>query len=196
MIIGQSIFKLAVTLILHFAGPRFLSYSDAELRSVIFNTFVWMQIFNAFNNRRLDNKLNILEGIHRNMFFVGIIIFISAAQVAIAFVGGKSFSIVRINGPQWAISIITGALCLPWAVVIRCFPDEWFAAASRFCGTPFLYLYNTSCWWFSRLGRVFRRGKKGAGIDTQAGKSEETVAAQVSQRGAAPAQSDLEKGRT
>lgn len=72
MIIGQSIFQLGVTLILYFAGPSMLSYQSPreqrQLQTLVFNTFVWMQIFNQYNNRRLDNKLNIFEGLHRNYF--------------------------------------------------------------------------------------------------------------------------------
>jgi Ca2+-transporting ATPase len=52
MIIGQSIYQLVVTLILYFAGERILSYDTPrerdQLQSTIFNTFVWMQIFNQY----------------------------------------------------------------------------------------------------------------------------------------------------
>jgi P-type Ca2+ transporter type 2C len=52
MIIGQSIYQLVVTLILYFAGESILSYSTEgerdRLQSTIFNTFVWMQIFNQY----------------------------------------------------------------------------------------------------------------------------------------------------
>ena len=52
MIVGQSIYQLVVTLILYFAGAHILSYSTPgehdRLQSTIFNTFVWMQIFNQF----------------------------------------------------------------------------------------------------------------------------------------------------
>jgi P-type Ca2+ transporter type 2C len=52
MIIGQTIYQLVVTLILNFAGSSILNYSTSEeiaqLQTVIFNTFVWMQIFNQY----------------------------------------------------------------------------------------------------------------------------------------------------
>jgi Ca2+-transporting ATPase len=58
MIIGQAIAQLAITLVLNFAGASLLGYdvhstnlAVAEhelkrLKSLIFNTFVWLQIFN------------------------------------------------------------------------------------------------------------------------------------------------------
>ncbi|EEU33751.1 uncharacterized protein NECHADRAFT_19696, partial [Fusarium vanettenii 77-13-4] len=131
MIIGQAIYQLAVTLILHFAGPEILGYDRQdetqmlELDTIIFNTFVWMQIFNEFNNRRLDNKFNIFEGIHRNQFFIFINCLMIGLQVAIIFVGLRAFEIKPggLNGDQWAISLVTASMCLPWAIVVRLFPD-------------------------------------------------------------------------
>merc|ERR1711977_609457 len=123
MIIGQAIFQLTVTFILYFAGAQILGYNeeqDLELSTMVFNTFVWMQIFNEFNNRRLDNKFNIFTGIHRNYFFIGINCIMVGAQIAIIFVGGQAFSISDggIDGTQWAISVITALMCWPWAIVV------------------------------------------------------------------------------
>jgi P-type Ca2+ transporter type 2C len=131
MIIGQSIYQLVVTLILYFAGNSILSYQTQgekdRLHSTIFNTFVWMQIFNQYNSRRLDNKFNIFEGVLRNYWFLGIQLIIVGGQILIMFVGGQAFSINRINGAQWGYSLVLGALSVPVAVIIRLIPDELFA---------------------------------------------------------------------
>ena len=129
MIIGQSIFQLTVTLILYFAGSSILNYStDREkdqLQTLIFNTFVWMQVFNQYNNRRLDNKMNIFEGVLRNWFFIGIQIIIVACQIMIVFVGGRAFSVHRLNGAQWGYSIVLGLFSIPVAMFLRLIPDEF-----------------------------------------------------------------------
>ncbi|KAL9640635.1 MAG: hypothetical protein Q9204_000624 [Flavoplaca sp. TL-2023a] len=134
MIIGQSIFQLVVTLILYFPGERFIPYYDTNTstrtdqhQTLIFNTFVWMQIFNQYNNRRLDNRLNIFEGIQRNYFFIGIQFIIVAGQVMIVFVGGRAFHTVRLVGTQWAYCIILGLLSMPVAVLLRLIPDEYMS---------------------------------------------------------------------
>ncbi|OAP54446.1 calcium-translocating P-type ATPase, PMCA-type [Fonsecaea erecta] len=131
MIIGQSIYQLVVTLVLYFGGDGILSYQTQHeknaLQSTIFNTFVWMQIFNQYNSRRLDNKFNIFEGMFRNYWFLGIQLIIIGGQCLIMFVGGQAFSINRINGAQWGYSIVLGALSVPVAVIIRLIPDELFA---------------------------------------------------------------------
>lgn len=128
MIIGQSIFQLIVTLVLYFAGMSIFKYSDKEhnqLQTAIFNTFVWMQIFNQYNSRRLDNKLNIFEGILHNRFFIAIQLVIAAGQIIIVELGGKAFSTQRLDGKQWAYSLVLGLLSLPIAVLIRCIPDSF-----------------------------------------------------------------------
>ncbi|EXJ77403.1 Ca2+-transporting ATPase [Capronia epimyces CBS 606.96] len=131
MIIGQTIYQLVVTLILYFAGASILSYGTQgerdRLQSTIFNTFVWMQIFNQYNSRRLDNHFNIFEGVLRNYWFLGIQLVIIGGQCLIMFVGGQAFSIHKINGAQWGYSIVLGALSIPVAVIIRLIPDELFA---------------------------------------------------------------------
>jgi Ca2+-transporting ATPase len=160
MIIGQSIFQLTVTLILHFAkGQGFLDYPDDERRSIVFNTFVWMQIFNEFNNRRLDNKFNIFTGLHHNLFFIGINCLMVGCQIVIAFFGGKAFSIVPINGVQWAICLLVAALSLPWAICVRIFPDDWFARIAKVVGKPVLFVYRPLSRAIHRLGRLLKGGK-------------------------------------
>ncbi|KAI9756254.1 MAG: hypothetical protein M4579_003921 [Chaenotheca gracillima] len=131
MIIGQAIYQLVVTFILNFGGSKILSYStDRELKqlnTLIFNTFVWMQIFNQLNNRRLDNRLNIFEGITKNYFFIAINVIMIGGQTLIIFVGGAAFTVTPLNGAQWGYSIVLGALSIPIGIIIRLVPDELIA---------------------------------------------------------------------
>lgn len=77
------------------------------------------------NNRRLDNKFNIFEGISRNWFFIGINIITVCGQVLIIFFGSSALSTIRLDSTQWAISLTLGALSLPVAVLIRLIPDQF-----------------------------------------------------------------------
>ncbi|KAF5851029.1 hypothetical protein GGP41_010667 [Bipolaris sorokiniana] len=167
-IMGQNIYKITVIFVLYFAGGDILGYDlsdpniQLELDTLIFNCFVWMQIFNIFNNRRLDNKLNVLEGILRNWFFIGIVVMIIGLQVLIIFVGGRAFQIKPggIDGTQWAISIVVGFVCIPWAVVIRYFPDEWFATIARIVGRPVVIVYRFCCTAASKVKSLFAFRRK------------------------------------
>lgn len=132
MIIGQAIYQLIVTFVLYFGGKQIFSYDSVremdQLGTLVFNTFVWMQIFNEVNNRRLDNHFNIFEGIHKNYFFIGINCIMIGGQIMIVFVGGAAFSVKPLNGAQWGYSIVLGFLSIPVGVIIRCIPDELIVA--------------------------------------------------------------------
>lgn len=167
MIIGQAIFQLTVTFILYFAGESILDYDTSnpqkklELATMVFNTFVWMQIFNEFNNRRLDNKFNIFAGLQRNYFFIAINCIMVGAQVAIVFKGGKAFSITPIDGVQWAICIVLAALSLPMGVLIRLFPDTWFEKIAIVVSGPFATAYRALGRFSSRVAKKLpKRSKK------------------------------------
>jgi Ca2+-transporting ATPase len=45
-------------------------------------------------------------------------------QVMIIYIGGKAFSVTRLNGAQWGCSIVLGVLSIPIGAVIRLVPDE------------------------------------------------------------------------
>jgi len=63
----------------HFLGVQILGFeptsaNDTIVQTVVFNTFVFAQIFNLVNSRRLDCKLNIFEDILNNRYFMVITI--------------------------------------------------------------------------------------------------------------------------
>lgn len=171
MIIGQAIYQLVITFILHFAGQYIFpeSWTAEHMNTIVFNTFVWMQIFNEFNNRRLDNKFNIFQGIHRNFFFIGINCIMVGGQIMIVFVGGAAFSIKEtLTGEMWAVCLVLGALCLPWAVIVRCVPDaavkSCWDASVRVFGPPVMACVGV----FNSLGRAMGRKDKAAPADVEA----------------------------
>ncbi|KJZ69243.1 hypothetical protein HIM_11366 [Hirsutella minnesotensis 3608] len=123
MIIGQSIYQLVVCFVLWFAGPNLLRYPEAQLRTLIFNVFVFMQIFKLINSRRIDNKLNIFEGLHHNWLFILMMTIMVGGQLIIIYVGGAAFVVVRLTGEQWAISVSLGFGSIPVGILIRLFPD-------------------------------------------------------------------------
>ncbi|KAI0377740.1 calcium-translocating P-type ATPase [Hypomontagnella monticulosa] len=131
MILGQAFYQLAVTFVLYYAANAIGIVEQGEYTrrdTLVFNTFVWMQIFNQWNNRRLDNRFNIFEGLLQNWYFLAINLAVSGAQVLIIFVGGTPFSISLLDppqtGPQWAVAIVLGILSIPVGMLIRLIPDK------------------------------------------------------------------------
>ncbi|KAI5294819.1 hypothetical protein KEM52_003099 [Ascosphaera acerosa] len=130
MIVGESVYQLAISLALTFAGERLLGFSkdqEFEFKTVVFNVFVFMQIFNQYNCRRIDNKLNIFEGLWKNLWFLGIQFVIVGGQIIIVFFGGRAFSVARISASAWGISILLGFMSVPVGMLIRFIPDSFVA---------------------------------------------------------------------
>ncbi|OAA46472.1 ATPase, P-type, calcium-transporting, PMCA-type [Beauveria brongniartii RCEF 3172] len=133
MIIGQAIYQLIITFLLYYGSPKGIlplpGPNDVppaeEQATLVFNTFVWMQIFNQWNNRRLDNNFNIFEGLTKNWFFIAISAIMCGGQVIIVFFGGAAFQIAKNQSPtMWAIAIVLGAISIPVGVIIRLIPDS------------------------------------------------------------------------
>ncbi|OBT89215.1 hypothetical protein VE02_04275 [Pseudogymnoascus sp. 03VT05] len=128
MIIGQAIYQLIAVMILYYKGNEMLGYTQPEdmerLQTLIFNAFVWMQVFNLTNNRRLDNKLNVFSGILQNPFFIAINVVIVTGQVLIIYFGGSVLATTRLSANEWAISLFFGFASLPVGMLLRLTPDE------------------------------------------------------------------------
>ncbi|KAI0312928.1 hypothetical protein OF83DRAFT_1143615, partial [Amylostereum chailletii] len=125
-IIGQSIYQIIVILIFHFLGAKILGFGsegDRHVQTLVFNAFVFAQIFNSVNCRRLDNKLNIFEGISRNWYFIVITLIEIGGQVLIVFVGGAAFQVTPIAGREWGISLALGVVSIPLGALIRYVPN-------------------------------------------------------------------------
>ncbi|KAI8079650.1 PMCA-type calcium-translocating P-type ATPase [Gilbertella persicaria] len=126
MIIGQAIFQITVTLVLLYSGVLQYPQESALLQTVVFNTFVFCQIFNEVNCRRIDSHLNIFSNILANKFFIAIFFICVLGQVVIVQFGGAAFQVVPLDGAHWGIAIVIGFLSLPIGVVIRLIPDNIF----------------------------------------------------------------------
>ncbi|KFY76785.1 hypothetical protein V499_03662 [Pseudogymnoascus sp. VKM F-103] len=127
MIIGQAIYQLIAVMLLYFKGNEMLGYTQPEdmerLQTLIFNAFVWMQVFNLTNNRRLDNKLNVFSGILQNPFFIAVNMVIITGQVLIIYFGGSVLATTRLSANEWAISLLIGFASLPVGMLLRLTPD-------------------------------------------------------------------------
>ncbi|KAF7730071.1 hypothetical protein EC973_003017 [Apophysomyces ossiformis] len=131
MIIGQAIFQVIVTLVLLYSDVLHYSSESVVLQTIVFNTFVFCQIFNEINCRRIDSKLNVFHDILKNKFFIFIFFLCVLGQAIIVNFGGVAFQVTQVGGPEWAISIVVGFISLPIGMMIRLIPDDLFAFLFR-----------------------------------------------------------------
>ncbi|KAF6158064.1 hypothetical protein GIB67_014858 [Kingdonia uniflora] len=71
-LISQALYQVVMLLTLQFKGEAIFGVNEKVKDTLLFNTFVFCQVFNEFNSRKLEKK-NVFEGILRNKLFMGII---------------------------------------------------------------------------------------------------------------------------
>ncbi|OWZ24645.1 Calcium-translocating P-type ATPase [Phytophthora megakarya] len=98
------------------------SAHDYRHYTLIFNTFVFCQLFNEFNARRTNNDWRVFSGLVSNPLFIMIIAITLAVQVLLAEFGGNFIKTSSISFEHWLICIGLGALSLPVGVIMRWIP--------------------------------------------------------------------------
>lgn len=128
MILGQAIFQIIINLIAIYIGPRVFHLSDsvydqAVLRTMVFNIFVFLQVFNEINCRRIDSSLNVFKDMFDNWIFITIQVIVIVGQYMIVTFGGIAFKTVPLTAHQWLITVLIGSLSIPVGLIIRLIPD-------------------------------------------------------------------------
>ncbi|CAB4316981.1 unnamed protein product [Prunus armeniaca] len=121
-IIGQSIYQLIVLGVLNFYGKQLLGLSGSDatevLDTVIFNAFVFCQVFNEINNRDIE-KINIFVGMFDSWVFLGVMVCTVAFQVIIVVFLGAFASTVPLSWQLWLLYILLGSVSMLVAVVLK-----------------------------------------------------------------------------
>ncbi|KAG2309441.1 hypothetical protein Bca52824_029189 [Brassica carinata] len=126
-IAGQSVYQLIVLGILNFTGKSLLDLngpdSTAVLNTVIFNSFVFCQVFNEVNSREIE-KINVFTGMFNSWVFTGVMVVTVVFQVIIVEFLGAFASTVPLSWQHWLLSILIGSLSMIVAVILKCIPVE------------------------------------------------------------------------
>ncbi|XP_048067381.1 plasma membrane calcium-transporting ATPase 3a isoform X4 [Megalobrama amblycephala] len=133
-ILGHAVYQLIIIFTLLFVGERIFdidSGRNAPLHSppsehytIIFNTFVLMQLFNEINARKIHGERNVFDGIFSNPIFCSIVLGTFAIQAVIVQFGGKPFSCSPLNVEQWLWCLFVGLGELVWGQVIASVPTH------------------------------------------------------------------------
>ncbi|KAF6090038.1 ATPase plasma membrane Ca2+ transporting 3 [Phyllostomus discolor] len=133
-ILGHAVYQLTIIFTLLFVGELFFdidSGRNAPLHSppsehytIIFNTFVMMQLFNEINARKIHGERNVFHGIFGNPIFCTIVLGTFAIQIVIVQFGGKPFSCSPLSTEQWLWCLFVGVGELVWGQVIATIPTS------------------------------------------------------------------------
>ncbi|XP_033017831.1 plasma membrane calcium-transporting ATPase 1 isoform X4 [Lacerta agilis] len=133
-ILGHACYQLVVVFTLLFAGEKIFDIDSgrnaplhappSEHYTIVFNTFVMMQLFNEINARKIHGERNVFEGIFNNVIFCTIVLGTFIVQIVIVQFGGKPFSCSELTVEQWLWSIFLGMGTLLWGQLISTIPTS------------------------------------------------------------------------
>uniref|UniRef100_A0A4W5LWP8 Calcium-transporting ATPase n=1 Tax=Hucho hucho TaxID=62062 RepID=A0A4W5LWP8_9TELE len=135
-ILGHAIYQLTIIFTLLFAGEKIFNIDSgrnaplhsppSEHYTIIFNTFVLMQLFNEINARKIHGERNVFDGIFHNPIFLMLFnhdIYLIIVFVIVQF-GGKPFSCTPLNVEQWLWCLLVGVGELLWGQLITTVPTS------------------------------------------------------------------------
>ncbi|XP_068720375.1 plasma membrane calcium-transporting ATPase 3-like [Montipora capricornis] len=146
-VIGHSIYQLIVMLLLILKGSELFDIADGfhtamsckpnQHSSIVFTTFVLMQLFNEINARMLQER-NVFTGIHKNYVFLIIWVGQAGMQIIIVQFFYTAFHVAGMDWDQWMWCLFFGFSELLWAQLIFTIPKSVLPAGLRCVadGTP------------------------------------------------------------
>ncbi|XP_016425209.1 plasma membrane calcium-transporting ATPase 1-like [Sinocyclocheilus rhinocerous] len=133
-ILGHAVYQLTIIFTLLFAGEQIFDIDSgrntplhappSEHYTIVFNTFVMMQLFNEINARKIHGERNVFDGIFNNMIFCSIVFGTFVIQILIVQFGGKPFSCVSLSVEQWLWCVFLGFGSLLWGQLISTVPTS------------------------------------------------------------------------
>ena len=137
-IISQSIFQISTLTIIIFYGDYIFGVpSDRNLEhfmwnnvngyhfTIFFNIFVFMQVFNSINARKLQkDELNVFTGIMGNWLYILIQSIIIVGQMILVTFGGRAVRTHPLSIKQHAVCLFISALTLVWGFIVKLLPID------------------------------------------------------------------------
>ena len=101
--------------------------------TVVFDTFVIMQVFNFVNARQLEDRFNIFHRLHKSPMFIAIVVLILGLQILLGMVGNRPLNVNRegTTGAQWGIAFAFGFGEWIVGALIKLVPDRIFPRSGK-----------------------------------------------------------------
>eukprot|EP00163_Fabomonas_tropica_P010515 TRINITY_DN2067_c0_g1_i3.p1 TRINITY_DN2067_c0_g1~~TRINITY_DN2067_c0_g1_i3.p1 ORF type:complete len:955 (-),score=339.67 TRINITY_DN2067_c0_g1_i3:292-3156(-) len=127
-ICGQGFVQILVCALIMFTGHKWFNFyiAEASLKhyTMLFNTFVWFQVFNEINSRKLhdDSPGNIFTGLSKNYIFICIVVGTGIFQAVIVEFVGSFADTEGQSWEQWLVAVCLGFLSIPVGTLLRMIP--------------------------------------------------------------------------
>ena len=95
---------------------------DYRHGTIIFNAFIFCQLWNEYTSRMLFDEWNMFQGVYNNGMFIFVSLVSTALQVMLVQVGGEWVKTSPLNVEQWFGTIAIGFIGIPIGVLMRFIP--------------------------------------------------------------------------
>ena len=176
-ILGHVIYQMIVLMLLLFGSEKLFGVSEPteealakHVSTLVFNTFVYMQVFNLINARVAGQDMSVLDGFFSNPYFILIFLIIAGLQAILCELAGAAFETVHLSWKEWLICLAFGVGSLIIGAILRCIklPDkttEKLEALRRLRKEQILKFYEgipgEQQWEMNSLKKKDKKKKKG-----------------------------------
>jgi Ca2+-transporting ATPase len=135
-ILIQSTYQLTLLVYLLNKGPQLYSCEDGSSHhfTIVFNAFVFCQIFNEFNAREIGDVFDPIGALGKSPMFSLVIIFTIISQWLIVEYGGDFTQTYPLSPNEWMTTVGYGAISIPIGYFMRLFPVS--EDPNSFAGLP------------------------------------------------------------
>eukprot|EP00047_Mylnosiga_fluctuans_P017411 m.61258 g.61258 ORF g.61258 m.61258 type:complete len:1336 (-) comp7066_c0_seq1:118-4125(-) len=129
-IITHGLYQLAICFMVVWAGDSIFSIPSGrgnaqdpgndptQHYTIVFNAFVWMQLFNEINCRFIHNEINVFRGFFSNYYFLAVWFITAILQVLIIEFGSFAFKTKGLSYDQWLFCVGIGATEIPLHILM------------------------------------------------------------------------------
>jgi Ca2+-transporting ATPase len=125
-IIGHCVYQVGVLLLILFGKRSIFGIDEHDKKmeakhvsTLVFNTFVYMQVFNLINARIAGQDMSIFDGLFTNPYFIGIFILIAGVQAILTELAKAAFMTINLSAMEWVYSLAFGAGSLVIGACLR-----------------------------------------------------------------------------
>ena len=136
-VLTSAFYQVSWLLVILFLGPAIFgvepgwenkgAWSERGGRhfTLFFNAFVFMQVFNEINSRKLrTSEWNVFKGFFNNGIFLAILIITVLVQVFIVHYGGALLNCSKLTVSQHLVCLGIGAGSLVWCLLVKVLPAK------------------------------------------------------------------------
>lgn len=139
-IVLNSIYQIIVLCVVLFEGDHFFkvpyginidledwNHENGQHLSLFFNIFVFLQVFNFFNCRKLKrDEINPFTQFFDNYIFICIVVIIFVIEIVMVQIGGRVMMMVPLTAGQHIACIVIGFTMVVYASIIKVIVPESF----------------------------------------------------------------------